>query len=173
MIQEVTKEIRSKLRDTVTDFRCSFTNELLLPSELIVFLNLLFGNSCVEFGFSLPVKAIAQTTLCNAQSRVRSNSTSTHRRHNMEREPPCPLYIGLKIYSVTRNKIVIDILHAYGLYIYIYISYKSIFKVTQGLSETTLNIFEHEEVVIPGNLCTRFFNIGAKDTKIKIQDVQF
>ena len=93
----------------------------------------------------------------------------------MEREPPCPLYIGLKIYFVTRNKIVIDILHAYGLYIYIYIyiSYKSIFKVTQGLSETTLNIFEHEEVVIPGNLCTRFFNIRAKDTKIKIQDVQF
>ena len=119
MIQEVTKEIRSKLRDTVTDFRCSFTNELLLPSELIVFLNLLFGNSCVDFGFSLPVKAIAQTTLCNAQSRVRSNSTSTHRRHNMEREPPRPLYIGLKIYSVTRSRIVIDILHAYGLYIYI------------------------------------------------------
>ena len=47
MMQRVMKEIRSKLRDTVTDFTGSFTYELLLPSELIVFLNLfLFGNGC-------------------------------------------------------------------------------------------------------------------------------
>ena len=45
-MQKVTKEIiRSKLRATVTDFTGSFTNELSLPSELMVqFLNfLLFG----------------------------------------------------------------------------------------------------------------------------------
>ena len=59
MMQKVAKEIRSKLRDTVTDFTGSFTNELSLPSELMVFLNLLLvGNSCDEFGFSLPVKTI-------------------------------------------------------------------------------------------------------------------
>ena len=59
MMQKVAKEIRSKLRDTVTDFTGSFTNELSLPSELMVFLNLLlFGNSCDEFGFLLPVKTI-------------------------------------------------------------------------------------------------------------------
>ena len=61
MMQKVTKEIGTKLRDTVTDFTGSFTNELSLPSELMVFLNLLlFGNSCDEFGISLPVKAVAQ-----------------------------------------------------------------------------------------------------------------
>ena len=66
MMQKVTKEIRTKLRGTVTDFPGSFTNELSLPSELIVFLNLLlFGNSCDEFGFSLPVKAIAKIILYN------------------------------------------------------------------------------------------------------------
>ena len=59
MMEKVAKELRSKLRDTVTDFTGSFTNELSLPSELMVFLNLLlFGNSCDEFGFSLPVKTI-------------------------------------------------------------------------------------------------------------------
>ena len=59
MMQKVAKEIRSKLRDTFTDFTGSFTNELSLPSELMVFLNLLlFGNSCDEFGFSLPLKTI-------------------------------------------------------------------------------------------------------------------
>ena len=33
------KEIRSKLRDTVTDFTGSLTNKLSLHSELMVFLN--------------------------------------------------------------------------------------------------------------------------------------
>ena len=79
MMQKVTKEITTKLRDTITDFTGSFTNELSLPSELMVFLNLLlFGNSCDEFGFSLPVKTIAQIILYNVKSRFRSNSTSTH-----------------------------------------------------------------------------------------------
>ena len=78
-MQKVTKEIRSKLRDTVTDFTVSFTNELLLPSEVMVSLNLLlFGNSSDEFGFSLPVKAIAQIILSNVKRWVRSNSASTH-----------------------------------------------------------------------------------------------
>ena len=86
-MQKVTKEVRSKLRDTVTDFTGSFTNELSLLSELMVFFNLLLlGNSCDEFGFSLPVKAIAAIILYNNKSQVRSNSTSTHQRHNTERE---------------------------------------------------------------------------------------
>ena len=82
-MQKVTKEIRSKLRATVNDFTGSFTNELSSTSELMVqFLNFLFGNSCDEFGFPLPVKAIAQIILYNIKGWVRSNSTSTHQRHN-------------------------------------------------------------------------------------------
>ena len=69
LMQKVTKEIRLKLKATVTDFTGSFANELSLPSELMVFLNfLLFGNSCEDFGFSLPVKAIAQIILYNIKS---------------------------------------------------------------------------------------------------------
>ena len=33
----------------------------------------------------------------------------------------------------------------------------------QGWSETTLNLFEEEEAVIPGNICTCLFTIGGKD----------
>ena len=96
LMQKVTKEIRSKLRATVTDFTGSFSNELSLTSELMVqFLNfLLFGNNCDESGFSLPVKAIAQTILYNIKGRVRGNSTSTHQRHNTERESPFLLLLA-------------------------------------------------------------------------------
>lgn len=55
LMQKVTKETQWKLRDTVTDFTDSFTNELWLPSDLMW-----FGETCDEFGFSLSVKAIVQ-----------------------------------------------------------------------------------------------------------------
>ena len=141
-MQKFTKEIRSKLRDTVTNCTgSSFTNKLSLPSELMMFINLLlFGNSCDEFGFSLPVKANAKTILYNVKSRFRSNSTSTHQWHNKERESTFLLYIGLEICSVMRSRIVIDILHAHGLCIF----YERILRITQGLIEATLNLFEHE-----------------------------
>ena len=42
------------------------------------------------------------------------------------------------------------------------ISNERILRVTKGLSEATLNLFEHEEAVIPGNLRTGLFTIGAK-----------
>ena len=54
-----------------------------------------------------------------------------------------------------RCRIVIDILHARGLCI----SYERILRVTQGLRKATLNLFEHEEAVILGNLRTGLFSI--------------
>ena len=161
MMQKVMGQTGSKLRDTVTDFAGYFTNELQLLSELMVFLNLLlFGNSCDEFGFLMPVKTIGQIILYSVKSQVRSNSTSTHQRQN-QRGSPFLICIGLKIYYVTRSRTVIDILHTHGLCI----SYERILTVTLGLRESTLNLFEHEEVVIPGNFCTRFFTIRAKDNR--------
>ena len=121
------------------------------------------GNSCDEFGFSLPVKTIGQIILYNVKSRLRSNSTSTHQRYSTERESPFLLYTGLKIYSVTRSRIVVDILYAHG----ICISYERILRVTQGLSEAILNLSEHEDSVIPGNLHTGLFTIEAKDNADK------
>ena len=78
----------------------------------------------------------------------------------MERESPFLLYVGLKIYSIMRSRIVIDIFHARGLCI----SYERILGVTLGFTEVTLNLFEHEEDIIPSNLCTNSFTIRAKGT---------
>ena len=73
------EKIKSDLRDTVTYFTGPFINELSLLSRLMMFLNLLlFGKCCDEFGFLLPVKAVAQIILCKAKSRGRRNSSSTH-----------------------------------------------------------------------------------------------
>ena len=126
---------------------------------MVFLILLLFGNSCDEFGVSLPVKAIAQIILYKVKSRVRSNSTLTHQLHNTERETPFLPYNGLKIYSVRRNRVVVDMLYCHGLSI----SYERVLRVTQGLSVATLNLLKLEEAVIHSNLRTGLFTIGAKD----------
>ena len=119
------------------------------------------GNSSNETGFSLPVKTIAQVILYNHKTRNRTSSTtvSGHQRHTAEKESHFLLYIGLKVYAVTRSRIIIDILHAHGLCV----SYERIMRVTQGLGEAALHLFEQEGAVIPGSLRTGLFTIGAKD----------
>ena len=57
-----------------------------------------------------------------------------------------------------RSRIVINISHAHGLCI----SYERIVRVTLGLSDITLNIFEYEEEVTSGNLHTSLFTIRTK-----------
>ena len=125
---------------------------------MVFLILLLFGKSCDEFGVSLPVKAIAQIILYKVKSRVRSNSTLTHQLHNTNCTPFLP-YNGLKIYSVRRNRIVVDMLYCHGLCI----SYERVLRVTQGLSVATLNLLKLEEAVIHSNLRTGLFTIGAKD----------
>ena len=58
-----------------------------------------------------------------------------------------------------RSWIVVNILHAHGLCLW----YEKILRVTQGLSEDILKLFEHEEVIILGNLHIGLFTKGAKD----------
>ena len=67
--------IRSKLRDTVADFTGSFTNELSLPSEITVNLNLLlFRNSCNKLRFLLPEKSIAQIIKSRVEKQLKVES---------------------------------------------------------------------------------------------------
>ena len=57
--------------------------------------------------------------------------------------------------NICRN----DILHAHGLCV----SYQRILRVTQGLSEAAIQLFEQDDAVIPGNLRKGLFTNGAKD----------
>ena len=56
------------------------------------------------------------------------------------------------------SRIITDIFHAHGLCI----SYERILGVTLGFSKAILDLFEHEEEVIQGNLRTSLFTIRAK-----------
>ena len=68
------------------------------------------------------------------------------------------MYIGLKIYSNKRSRIFIDILHTRG----ICILYERTLKVTQRLSEATLNLFEHEKA-LGGSKVDSAFHLSEVD----------
>ena len=73
------------------------------------------------------------------------------------REMPSLMYIGLKLYSATRSRKIIDILYKHGLCV----SYDRILRITQGLAEASIEMFEND--VVPGNMRQGIFTVGAKD----------
>ena len=93
------------------------------------------------------------------QGRRREPSEEPHQQHNTDKESPFLLYTGLKVFSATRSKEIIDILHAHGLCV----SYGRILRVTQGLGEALLQLFYDKEAVIHELLQTGLFTVGAKD----------
>ena len=140
-------------------FENSF-NEKSVPEELLIFVKLLVsGNSNeLETGFSLPVNTISQLILYNFNRKCRINSTG-QTRYLSSKESPFLLYIGLKLYTHTRSRQIIEILLKHGLCV----TYDRILWVTQGLSEASLSLFENDDAVVPGNLRCGLFTIGAKD----------
>ena len=78
MIERVSKEIRTKLKDVEYDFNGSFMGESNLPCELLLLLDLLMNGSSHdghdETGFSLSVKTLAQIIFYNHRKRQRKDS---------------------------------------------------------------------------------------------------
>ena len=63
------------------------------------------------------------------------------------------------MYATVRNRGIIDTLFEHGLCV----SYDRVLRITQGLSEESIRLFEKEDAVVPGNLRKGIFTIGAKD----------
>ena len=97
------------------EFDGSFGAPNAIPPELTILIDSIIngGRTDLELGFSLPVETIAQLIVYNHRSRKASKTG--HQRHNADREMPSPMYIGLKLYSATRSRKIIDILYKHGL----------------------------------------------------------
>ena len=80
-------------------------------------------------------------------------------RHNIDRETPLPLYIGLKLYASTRKKDLVDIMFELGMCI----SYDRVLQLATDLGNGVCERFEAENVVCPVNLKQGLFTAGALD----------
>jgi hypothetical protein len=99
---------------------------------------------------------ISQTILFNFKKRALSSSKSCH---SMSREPPLPLYIGIKIHTATRSKKIITQLYDLGLCI----SYDRVLEIESQLAISVCRDFHDKGVVVPAQLRCGLFTVGALD----------
>ena len=80
-------------------------------------------------------------------------------RTNRSREMPLPLYIGIKIHTQTRNKILVEQLHSLGLSI----SYKRVLQLENNLAHAVTEKYYMDGIVCPIKLRKFLYTVGAID----------
>ena len=73
---------------------------------------------------SKPALCLSQLIQFNAQSSTKERQENV--RHNKDREPPLPVYLGLLIHSKTRSKEIVEKFHTFGLSI----SYNKVLEIS-------------------------------------------
>ena len=88
--------------------------ESSLPASLKLILSMILNGATLkdQKQESQACLTISQAILFNAKKKA---SDAVKLRHVLEREPPLPVYIGMCVHSMSRNKTLIKQLHTMGL----------------------------------------------------------
>lgn len=130
-----------------------------VPSTLKTLVSMLLNGADLKDQDSIDSQAnltISQTILFNFKKRA---SSSVKSRHSLDREPPLPLYIGMKIHTETRSKKIITQLHNLGLSV----SYDRVLQLESQLATAVCENFQDKGVVVPAQLRCGLFTVGALD----------
>ena len=86
-------------------------------------------------------------------------SDATAIRHDPNREPPLPVYLGLLVHAETRKKTLVDKLYRLGLSI----SYDRVMQISAYLGNSVCAQFEDDGIVCPSKLKKSLFPTGSVD----------
>ena len=86
--------------------------------------------------------------------------------HEKTRETPMIIYIGLKIYSTSRSRNLIDMLFNLGLCI----SYDRVLEITKNIYENLREAYENNKFVFPNILKLGLFTVMLKDIRTHSED---
>ena len=108
--------------------------------------------------------SIAQLIVYNSSKKKSKNSASDCKnvRNTLSREPPLPLYVGLKIHSLTRSRKLVEQLHNLG----IAASYTRVKNVESNIADTMRKLFEADCVVCPSSLRKGLVTVGTFDSPV-------
>ena len=98
---------------------------------------------------------ISQTILFN----FKKHASFAKSRHSFDREPPLPLYIGMKIHTETRSKKIITQLYDLGLSV----SYDRVLQLESQLATAVCEDFLEKKAVVPASQRHGLFTTGALD----------
>ena len=130
-----------------------------VPSALKMLVSMLLNGANLKDQDSTDSQAnltVPQIILFNSKKRASSYVNS---RHSLYKEPPLPLYIGLKVHTKTRSKKIITQLHELG----ISVSYDRVLQLENQLATAVCENFQTKGVVVPAQLRHGVFTIGALD----------
>lgn len=85
--------------------------------------------------------------------------TAKSDRHNQDREPPLPLYLGMSVHAQTRSKKFVNQLYELSLSV----SYQRIDDIMNNLATSVCDHFKSVGIVCPLSLQSGLFTIGAID----------
>lgn len=101
---------------------------------------------------------VCETIVFNTKKRTCETKTGLT-RHSLARAPPLPLYVGLKIHSLTRSKTLVEKMYQMG----ISVSYDRIMEIEDWLATSLSERFKEDGCVSPASLRSGIFSVGALD----------
>ena len=104
------------------------------------------------------VLTIAQLLMHNSLVRHRENQ-ATSTKHNLERETPLPIYLGIMIHTKTHKRELVDDLYELGLSI----SCNRVLSISTELGNKVCHHYRMERAVCPHALKGGYFTTGAVD----------
>ena len=128
-----------------------------VPSTLKTIVSMLLNGADLNYQDSVDSQAIltiSQTILFNFRKRAPS---ATKSRHFSGREPPLPLYLGMKIHTEKRSRKITTHLHDLGLSV----SYDRVLQLENQLATAVCENFQEKGVVVPAQFRRKLFTAGA------------
>lgn len=131
-----------------------------IPPQLLQFVGMIEHGANIKsqltFGASKTDLAMAQLLQYNCYSRYREGAAP--QRHSKDRETPFPIYIGLSMYSKTRKRQLVEMLHDNG----ICISYDRVLEISAKLGDAVVTQYVEDGVVCPPILRKGLFTTSAQ-----------
>ena len=102
--------------------------------------------------------SISQLVMFNSKEKS-GGAPKQSRRHNLERETPLPVYLGVLLHTKTRKKGLVDALFELGLCI----SYDRVMCISTDLGNNVCQYYHSTGAVCPPNLSKNVFTVAAVD----------
>lgn len=144
-------------------FTGEFTSECQfksVPPSLMCLVSMLLNGPNIEsqdFEESQTCLTIVQLIIFNLKKIKKLTAKSD--RHNQDREPPLPLYLGMSVHAQTRSKKFVNQLYELGLSV----SYQRIDDIMNNFATSACDHFKSVGIVCPLSLQNGLFTIGAID----------
>lgn len=157
IITKAAKILRQRMMDHKSSFTGTFNDECVensIPSTLLQFVSMIEHGADIKsqlrLGASKTDLAMSQLLQYNCYTKYQEDGKLL--RHSKDRETPFPVFLGLSVYSKTRKKHIVELLHDHGLSI----SYDIVLEVSAQLGDAAVGKYKAEGVVCPNILKKRF-----------------